>query len=195
VRDNPAASPEADSPAERTRRIGSDPAALEAFYAEHYADVVRYFTRRLRNPHDVADLVADTFLTAVDTATRFDPRRGRPLAWLLGIAHNTLRRFHRQRRSDRQAAERFAGRRLLDHEDIARLEEQIDAEHRASRARDVLHELSPTDRELIELVDVAGLTPAEAAKAMGLLPGVVRVRLFRARGKLRAAFDAQEEVG
>ncbi|MGW1060074.1 RNA polymerase sigma factor [Micromonospora rubida] len=194
MRDKPPEATADEPERERTRRIGSDRAALEAFYAEHYPDVVRYFTRRLRDPHDVADLVADTFLAAIGNATGFDPRRGRPLAWLLGIAHNTLRRFHRQREADRQVAVRFAGRRLLDAEDIVRIEEQIDAEQRVHQARGVLRELSATDRELIELVDIAGLMPREAAQAMGLLPGTVRVRLFRARARLRTAYDIQEEI-
>lgn len=29
---------------------------------------------------------------------------------------------------------------------------------------------------------------------MGLLPGTVRVRLFRARARLRTAYDIQEEI-
>ncbi len=93
--------------------------------------------------------------------------------------------------TDRRATAEFAGRRLLDAEDIAHLEERIDAGH---RARAALRCLSSTERELVELVDGAGLTPAEAAKAMGLLPGTVRVRLFRARGKLRATLDTTEET-
>ncbi|MGW0435315.1 RNA polymerase sigma factor [Micromonospora sp. NPDC003197] len=177
---------------ELIRRIGRDRAALEIFYTEYYPAVLQYFTRRLRDPHDVADLVADTFLAAIDTAARFDSRRGRPLAWLLGIAHNSLRHFYRQREADRKAVGRFAGRRLLDPEDIVRIEEQIDAEQRACQAKGLLRELSATDRELVELVDLGGLTPREAAKAMGLLPGTARVRLFRARARLRTTLDPQE---
>jgi len=176
------------SAVDRVRRIGVDRAALEAFYVEFYPEVVRYFTRRIQDPHDVADLVADTFLAALRAAARFDPRRGPPLGWVLGIAHNTLRRFYRRRATDRQATARIAGRRLLDADDIQQLEEQIDAQRQAGIA---LQGLSTTERELVELVDGAGLTPAEAARVMGLPPGTVRVRLFRVRRKLRAALDTQ----
>jgi RNA polymerase sigma factor (sigma-70 family) len=179
---------------ERVCDIGRDPSALEAFYAAHYADVVRYFARRLQDPHDVADLVADTFIAAMENAPKYDPRRGRPLAWLLGIGHNTLRRFYRQRLADRQAVARFAGRRLLDADDVALLEDQIDNERRAHSAYRMLGELSAADRELVELVDITGLSPKEAATAMGLLPGMARVRLFRARAKLRSALRIQEEL-
>jgi RNA polymerase sigma factor (sigma-70 family) len=195
VTDNRAApSSGGDLSAERVRRISCDREALEAFYVAHYADVVRYFARRLQDPHDVGDLVAETFITALETAAKYDPRRGRPLVWLLGIGHNTLRRFYRQRQADHRAVARFAGRRLLDADDIAILEEHIDAEQRAHRAYELLGELSETDRELVELVDVTGLTPKEAAATMGLLPGIARVRLFRARAKLRAVLQLQEEL-
>jgi RNA polymerase sigma-70 factor (ECF subfamily) len=175
------------------RSIGVDRQALERFYLAHYSDVVRYFARRLQDPHDVADLVADTFLAAMQSASGYDPDRGRPLAWLLGIGHNTLRRFHRQREADRHAVARFAGRRLLDAEDIALLEEHIDTEQRARLAYQQLDVLSPKDRELVHLVDVMGLTPAEAASATGVKPGMARVRLFRARAKLRNAMRLSEE--
>jgi RNA polymerase sigma factor (sigma-70 family) len=188
------AAPSGGAPdAEQVRRIGLDADALEAFYVAHYADLVRYFARRVGDPHDAADLVADTFLAAIEAAAKYDPRRGRPLAWLLGIGHNTLRRFHREREANRRAQTRLAGRRLLDADDIAALEEQIDHEHDARLAYGLLDDLSATDRELVELVDITGLSPKEAAAALGLLPGLARLRLSRARAKLRTALQLQEE--
>jgi predicted DNA-binding protein (UPF0251 family) len=47
--------------------------------------------------------------------------------------------------------------------------------------------LPMADREVIELVDIAGLRPGEAAAALGLTPGTVRMRLMRARGPALAA--------
>ena len=38
---------------------------------------------------------------------------------------------------------------------------------------------------MIDLVDIAGLQPKEAAAALGLTPGTVRMRLMRARARLR----------
>jgi RNA polymerase sigma-70 factor (ECF subfamily) len=176
-----------------TVRIGSDPDALARFYLAHYDDVVRYLARRLDRPHDVADLVADTFLAALDSAGSYDPARGRPVAWLFGIAHHQLARHHRRRDADRRAAERFAGRRLLDADDIARLEERIDAAHAARAALERLDRLSTVDRELVELVHLHGLEPREAALVVGMRPDRARVRLFRARAKLRAGWQAPEE--
>jgi hypothetical protein len=40
-------------------------------------DEVAYLPRRCADPHTVADLAADTFVLAIDSAGRFDPKRGR----------------------------------------------------------------------------------------------------------------------
>lgn len=41
------------------------------------------------------------------------------------------------------------------------------------------------DRALVELVDLAGLRPKEAAGVLGVTPGAARMRLMRARAQLR----------
>jgi RNA polymerase sigma-70 factor (ECF subfamily) len=45
--------------------------------------------------------------------------------------------------------------------------------------------LPDRDRALVELVDLAGLRPKEAAAVLGVTPGAVRMRLMRARAQLR----------
>jgi RNA polymerase sigma factor (sigma-70 family) len=171
--------------------IRADPAALERFYRTYYDEVVRYLARRVRDPQDVADLVADTFVAAIEAAASFDHRRGRALPWLIGIAHNKLRRWSRQQATDHDLARRIVGRRLLDADDFADLEERIDA-----AARDpigVLNRLPADQRELLELVEIQGCTPAELAEVLGVSAGLARIRLFRARKALRKAATTQEE--
>ena len=40
---------------------------------------------------------------------------------------------------------------------------------------------------MVELVDLAGLRPKEAAQVLGVAPGTLRMRLMRARARLRKA--------
>jgi hypothetical protein len=44
--------------------------------------------RRSADPHVVADLTADTFVTAITSFGSFDPRRGTARAWVFGIARH-----------------------------------------------------------------------------------------------------------
>jgi hypothetical protein len=62
---------------------------------------------------------------------------------------------------------------------------RIDAQRAGRELLARLARLSAVEREALELVDLAGLTPHEAASVLGVAPGALRVRLFRARRRLR----------
>ncbi|MET0135126.1 MAG: RNA polymerase sigma factor [Kibdelosporangium sp.] len=160
-------------------------AAFERVYRAHVREVTDYFARRTADPQTVADLTADTFVRAITSFATFDPDRGSARGWLFGIARHVFARHCEQASRGREAFERLAGRRAVDVDEAAELVVRIDAE-RASRALlDGVAELAQVDRDVIELVDIAGLDRGEAAAALGLSPGAMRIRLFRARGRLR----------
>lgn len=71
-------------------RLGGDPGAFEVFYRRHVDLVVGFSARRLREPADVADVVAATFLAVLTSTAGFDPARGEATAWLLGICSNVI---------------------------------------------------------------------------------------------------------
>lgn len=111
--------------------------------------------------------------------------RGAPVAWLFGIARNVLSGHARGLARESGALARLSGRRLLDDEDVAALEERIDAQ-RAFRDLAERHAaLSEPLRAALDLVVVDELTPAEAAQALGITQATIRVRLHRARRALR----------
>jgi RNA polymerase sigma-70 factor (ECF subfamily) len=93
--------------------------------------------------------------------------------------------FRRQSR-DRDVLRRVSGRRLLDADSLARIEERIDAEREARNLYDALASLPRRDRALMELVAVDGLSVAEAAAVLGVKPGTARVRLHRSRKRVQA---------
>src|SRR4051812_17215686 len=115
-------------------RIGHDPAEFEAFYREHVEAVQRSIARRGADPHLAADLTAEVFLAAIDAAPSYRPERGVPGAWLFGIARVVVAAERRRDARERRARARVEGRRLLDDDDIGRMEARIDA---AARAREL----------------------------------------------------------
>ncbi|MES9539942.1 sigma-70 family RNA polymerase sigma factor [Actinomadura sp. NPDC000600] len=172
--------------------IARDPAALEVFYRRHVADVTRFVARRISDPHTVDDLTTEVFLAAIDSAERYQAGRGSPRAWLLGIARNVVAAEWRRHAGELDKAQRAGGRRYLDGDDIARLEEQIDAERVARGLHALLSVLPERLRSVIELVDLDGLTLAETATALNIRAGTARVRLHRARKRLKAAFPQDQ---
>ena len=166
-------------------RIAHDPAAFEVFYREHVRLVTRFVARRVADPHAVADLTAEVFLAAIDSAGTYHPSRGPQVAWLYGIARNVIGGERRRAAHELRAAGRIAGHRLLDDDDIARLEERIDAESPGRAACLALARLPEDQRAVLELVAIDGLAVKDAAAALGIRPETARVRLHRARRNAR----------
>jgi RNA polymerase sigma-70 factor, ECF subfamily len=176
-------------------RIGRDPDAFEAFYREHVDAVERFVARRVRDAHLVADLTTDVFLAAIDSAHRYRPRRAEPIAWLYGVARNVVAAEFRRSERERCATKRVAGRSLVDDDDLARLEERIDAESRARGLHDAMARLPDGERAVLELVAVDGLAVGEAAQALGIRAVAARVRLHRARRWLQEQLDPAADIG
>jgi RNA polymerase sigma factor (sigma-70 family) len=176
------------------RQIASDPDALEAFYREHVDAVQRFVARRVADPHLAADLTADIFLAAIGAAKRYRARRGRPIAWLYGIARNVVADEHRRRQREQRAVRRVSGRALIDPDALTRMEERLDAERQMRDVYQALGCLPDEDRALMELVALDGLSIAEAAAALGLKPVTARVRLHRSRQSVHRHLRPPSEV-
>ncbi|MFC5830473.1 RNA polymerase sigma factor [Nonomuraea insulae] len=165
-------------------RLNDDPAALEAFYRRHVDAVMRFVVRRVSDPHLAADLTADIFLAVLDSAHTYAPNRGSEIAWLYGIARNVVSAQHRKAAREARMTSRVAGRRLMDDDDLARMEERIDAERRMRGTLEAMQGLPEGERAVLELVVIDQLTVTEAAKALGIRHVTARVRLHRARRAL-----------
>jgi RNA polymerase sigma-70 factor (ECF subfamily) len=173
--------------------IAAGPGFLPEFYRRHVAKVTGVGVRRFSRPEDVADFVANVFLEVLRSAGSYDPRRGDAVAWLYGLAGNVAAGMRRQQRRSTDAEHRLAGRSLLDADDYARMEERIDAASALRRAYEAMQQLPDQDRRLLELVAVDGLSTGEAANALGIAAVATRVRLVRARARLRARLDAADQ--
>ncbi|MBL1065427.1 RNA polymerase sigma factor [Streptomyces sp. 7-21] len=164
-----------------------DPAAFEEFYRRHVNEVTRFVARRSEDPHDVADLTAEVFLAVIDSGHTYRKSRGSETAWLYGIARNVVSAERRRAAREARLTSRVAGRRLLEPDDISRLEDKLAAEHEGRAALAAMADLPEGERAVLELVAVDQLSIAEAAAALGIKPVTARVRLHRARKALRAA--------
>jgi len=170
-------------------QIGTDPEAFEAFYRENVEGVQRFVARRVDDRDRAADLTAEIFLAAIASARTYDRRLGPPQAWLYGIARVTVAADRRSHGRERARIERVRGSALIGEDDIAAMDARIDAEARSRELYAAMDRLAEGERAVLELVVLDGLSVSEAAVAAGVRPVTARVRLYRARRKLRAALE------
>jgi RNA polymerase sigma factor (sigma-70 family) len=140
--------------------------------------VYAYVAYRIGPGPDAEDVTSETFARAVRNRHTFDPARGKPLSWLLGIARRCLIESYSERRAWPEPTLETASSGDLEHDVIERL-----ALERA------LSTLSDRDMELISLCHGADLSVRQIAEIMGMKPGAVRVGLHRARARLRAELE------
>jgi RNA polymerase sigma factor (sigma-70 family) len=184
VTEKTAGIPPAAAASEQTAGSGAA-TEFERLYRANVDAVTAYFARRTADPQLVADLTADTFVAVITGFQSFDPRKGTARAWLFGIAGHVYAAHCQAYSHQQHKLQRLAGRRELDQDQVEELLERIDAERAGRGLLAELARLPERDRAVIDLVDIAGLRPQEAAAALGLTPGTVRMRLMRARGRLR----------
>ena len=165
--------------------IPSSAAAFDAFYRRHIAAVMRFLARRCNTPEDVADAAADTFVAVLGSWSTYGSERGSVAAWLYGIARNAASDRLRERGRSDALALRLQGRRLLASDDAERIAEMIDAERDAARLAPVLATVRTSERELLDRIVDADLTPAAASRSLGIEPSAGRRRLARLRDSVQ----------
>jgi RNA polymerase sigma factor (sigma-70 family) len=170
-----------DTDAEIFRRSVRDPEAFREIFERHAAAVHAYARRRIGMTAG-EEILAQTFLTAFEKRTRFDPSYGSARPWLLGIATNLIRHHLREEREHLTALRKRAHDQP---EDPVEDDTRLDAERMKPTLLEALLALSDDDRETFLLLALGQLTYEEVASALGIPIGTVRSRIHRARGHLR----------
>jgi RNA polymerase sigma-70 factor (ECF subfamily) len=153
-------------------------------FRDHSRPLLAYALRRVEQPQDAADIVAETMLVAwrrLDAVPAGDETR----PWLFGVARRVLLNYHRSERRGAALGERLRA-------SLADLSFPDPAEAAGEQAlvAAALALLDETDREIVRLNAWEGLEPSEIAVALGIPAGTVRSRLHRARARLRQQLEA-----
>lgn len=154
--------------------VRSDPEVrLASLYEAHAAQVGRYAARRVP-AQDVPDVIAETFLTAW---RRLRDVPDDALPWLLGTARRHISNRRRSARRRNALGTKLAEAHVpAAPEELATIDEALLA---------AIRRLPSAEREAFMLVAWDGLEPARAAAAARCSRTAFRVRLHRARTRLR----------
>jgi RNA polymerase sigma-70 factor (ECF subfamily) len=138
--------------------------------------VYAYVAYRLGDGPDAEDVTSDAFERALRYRSSYDPRKGPPAAWLVGIAR-------------RAVDDHLASHRPVPEADVAERaapgELETDVVRRLAVATAVAR-LDERDRELVALRYGADLTARQIGELLDLRTNAVEVALHRALARLRA---------
>jgi len=157
-------------------------------YREQGRSILAYALRRVGDPEDAADVVAETFLIAWRRLDEVPSDAGARL-WLFAVAHRVTANLHRGTRRRTRLGERLAESLRTE------LATQPAPTGEAAEVLRAMGGLSEDDRELLLLVSWEELAPGEAAEVLGISSLAVRSRLHRARRRLRALLEQREATG
>jgi RNA polymerase sigma-70 factor (ECF subfamily) len=174
---------------------GREPDAIEKWICGSQRMIFAYVLSYARNAEQAREVVQETIARALESLPSF---RGeaKVSTWLYSIARNVV--LQHRRDNDHRTPTESDRLERLNHQETPRRAEgglasgpvaQVEKAERQERFYGALSELRPSYREIIRLRDLKEKTTTETAEALGLTEVNVRVRLHRARGRLREALN------
>ncbi|WP_298945030.1 RNA polymerase sigma factor [uncultured Microbacterium sp.] len=153
------------------------------FYSRYYRLILTVAEQRLGGVSDAEDITAEVFRIAW---THHTAGNTLTLAWVYQVLRNVIGNEYRRRVRADQLVDQIGSVLWLNN---ALASGTDDAAH----LRRTLLGMAEEDRELLYMAFWEDLTRTEIAGILGISPGAARVRLTRAKRKLRARLDEQEQ--
>lgn len=182
----------------RLSQDGSE-AAFEDLVRRHQQRVFALVNGILRRPDDVEDVAQQVFLKAYLGIKRFDQRAAFS-TWLYKIAVNECWDYLRKKKVRPLVYEAD-----LSEEQVSRLDGIVSADrppegpNDRAEARELVERMLDTlpdqDRQLLLLKEVEGFSVQELAEILKLNVNTVKVRLFRARGRIMDVYRRRLSQG
>ena len=157
-----------------------EPAAFGVFYERHEERILRYFLGRIGDAEVAADLTAETFAAALAGAHRFRVRKGPAVAWLFGIARNTLAASKRRGRVEARARRRIGAPPLVLTDEVVERIEGL-----SGAALELVEELPVDQQDAVRARIVEDRQYTDIAKDLRCSEEVVRKRVSRGLARLR----------
>lgn len=172
--------------ADLLRRAGrADEAAFARLYDATARRVFGLALRVVRDPAQAEEVTQEAYLETWRTASRYDPDKGSPLAWLLMIAHRTaVDRVRSAEAATRRDTTYHHQNQPVDHDATA---EAAQASLEAHRVRSAMAALTEVQREAVGLAYLGGYTHTEVATMLDLPVGTAKTRIRDGLIRLRDA--------
>jgi RNA polymerase sigma-70 factor (ECF subfamily) len=156
--------------------------AIGELYDLHHQAIFLYFRSRLDDPHLAEDLTGDVFKRMLTSLSQYQPR-GLPFrSWLFRIAHNLLVDYLKREGGTVHIG--VEGKSLPDeHAEDPFL--TVEKKQAVEQAYQALSELAPSQREILVLRFLSGLSLREVALTLNLTEDSVKAHQRRGLAVLR----------
>jgi len=163
-----------------------DPAAMEELIAGSYRAVYTLALRLMRNPDDAAEATQEAYIRMVRSLKRFREVGAFP-TWMFKIVSNVCM-TEMKKRSKRDVP--ISTEAMVDPSPA---DAESDAVGRVfwEELEGSVRRLPEVYRSVVVLRDIYGMSGEETGDVLGISPGAVKVRLHRARKRLRDELAGQ----
>lgn len=158
-----------------------------AVYDKYYDRIRGFIMASVRDQWLAEDITQDTFLKArrqIDFLR--DPDKIK--SWLFRIAYNCCQDHFRSATIKQNHASSMVQQTPLDH--FPAMEKQMEQQQMSSCVRKLVQRLPETYRTVLWLFDILGFSQGEIATALGIEQGNVKIRLHRARKKMKTLLES-----
>jgi RNA polymerase sigma-70 factor, ECF subfamily len=157
--------------------------AMQVLFARYHVRVYRFILRSVGNASVAEDITSDVFLSVWRQAGRFQARSS-VSTWLLAIARHKAISELRRRREEQIDISEIEMEDPADDPEIA-----FQKKDRGETIRHCLMQLTPEQREIIDLAYYHGKSVEEVAEIIGIPRNTVKTRMFRARKRLSEVLE------
>ena len=162
-----------------------DTIAMEALYSMYSGALLGIISRVVVQTEVAEDVLQETFVKIWNSASGYDPSKGRLFTWMMNIARNLS--IDKLRSKDYKNTNK--------NQDIENNVDFIDEQKKVTfnadtlGLKDLVTDLKPDFKDVLDMVYFKGYTHVEAAEELNIPLGTVKTRVRMAILELRKKFN------
>jgi RNA polymerase sigma factor (sigma-70 family) len=178
------------------RVLGGDQQAYGLLVSKYQGYAFTLALRMVKSREDAEELAQDAFIKAFKFLADFKGE-SKFSTWLYTIVNNTCITFLRKKRPDIHSLDNEKVFELADSRDTTHATDRIEAKSRQAIVNEAIAMLSPDDARVITLFYKAEQSLEETALILGIETNAAKVRLHRARTRLKDKMETHfaQEIG
>ena len=160
--------------------LNRDPDGLSLLYDQYAKPMYGLIFQVLRNTPAAEEVLQDAMMKIWNKSASYDPAKGNLINWCLQIARNTAIDRLRLKRINASSSELT--------ENLSQQLQTAALNPETIGVRDLLVNLQPEHRDILELLYFQGYSQSEAAEALNIPLGTLKTRCYAAINQLSAMF-------